>query len=265
MHPAGSEPSDETAGRIIAACGIAACRIDFLASGVQSLVWVVETREQRYALRIASPASPEPPSYESEFGIRQCLADLGGRVSRPVRTNRDVESEFPFDWSLDEFVDGSPDPAGQLTAAACRDLGRTLALLHRLPVEGYGPLENRRDRIVGQSMSFRDGIRSRLERPWPFSGESLDFHPIASVAPDLLGKIRPLEPEMLALEGRPSRMSVIHSDLHAGQLALSNGRLAALLDFGDALIGPPAWDIGSFAYFHGWEMSGQLRGDVCRA
>jgi aminoglycoside phosphotransferase (APT) family kinase protein len=59
------------------------------------------------------------------------------------------------------------------------------------------------------------------------------------------------------LDGRTGT-AVVHSDLHAGQLPLVEGRLAALLDFGDAVAGPPAWDIGSFAYFHGWALTAHV-------
>lgn len=57
--------------------------------------------------------------------------------------------------------------------------------------------------------------------------------------------------------------------MHGGQLLIAGGRLAALLDFGDAAIGPPAWDIASFAYFHGWRLAqavltGYTRGEELR-
>jgi len=45
---------------------------------------------------------------------------------------------------------------------------------------------------------------------------------------------------------------VSHTDLHEQKLLTHAGRLAALLDSGDASVGPAAWDVASFAYFHGW-------------
>lgn len=41
---------------------------------------------------------------------------------------------------------------------------------------------------------------------------------------------------------------------------MARGRLAALLDFGDASIGPPAWDVASLAFFHGWEVAALVAG-----
>jgi len=54
--------------------------------------------------------------------------------------------------------------------------------------------------------------------------------------------------------GRASR-----TDLHEGQLLVADGRLVGLLDFGDATVGPPWWDIASFAYFHGWCLAKEVR------
>jgi aminoglycoside phosphotransferase (APT) family kinase protein len=65
-----------------------------------------------------------------------------------------------------------------------------------------------------------------------------------------------LEPELWRLAELPS--ALCHTDLHGGQLRWQGGRLAALLDFGDAAIGPPAWDIASVAWFHGWSAAEEI-------
>ena len=258
MQPAGRPPSPETARQIVAACGIDPLAIHYLASGAESLVWEIRTASERFTLRIASPRPGESSSYESEFAIRRRLFDLGGRVPEPIRTNRDVETGLSLDWSLDRFVDG--EPGLSLPLQACRDLGTLLAKLHSLPVEGFGLLENRRDMLIGSRPDLRAGILSRLAHPWPFTGDSLEDHAIAPAAPDLVPTLRNLEPEILRVAEQPTAIAVLHSDLHAGQLLLSEGRLMALIDFGDAVAGPPGWDIASFAYFHGWELTEHLLG-----
>lgn len=209
--------------QIAAACGITPIEIGYLASGAESQVWGIGTASERFSLRIASPRPGESSSYESEFAIRQRLFDLEGRVSQPVCTNRDVETDLKFDWSLDHFVEGEPDERGLLPADACRDLGELLSTLHSLPVVGFGMLQNRRDRLVGSEQDLQAGILSRLERPWPFTGVALDRHPIASTAPDLVPRLRELETALLGLIERPTSIAVVHSDLHSGQLLLSEG------------------------------------------
>jgi aminoglycoside phosphotransferase (APT) family kinase protein len=43
--------------------------------------------------------------------------------------------------------------------------------------------------------------------------------------------------------------------LHEKQILITGGHLVGLLDFGDAAIGTPAWDVASFGYFHGWRLA----------
>lgn len=240
------------AWRILSACGISYQQIRYITAGATSEAWAITSSDGHLVLRIAAPRAGERSRYEAEFGIRQRLRALGGEVARPVATNRDVDAGVAVDWCLDEFVEGAA-AEGQLPHRACHDLGQTLAALHSLPAGGHGLLANRRDRLVGESATARDGILARLERPWPFTGASLEDHPIASEAHDLIELLEALRPALLALLDGDG--SVNHTDLHGGQLQVSDGRLAAILDFGDAVVAPPAWDIGSFGYFFGWDQA----------
>ncbi len=258
MRPAGDQPSprSEVAKKILRACGLDVVHLRPLPSGAQSSVWEARTRQRRFVLRISSPRPGEETRYEAEFAIRKALFAAGHRVSRPIMTNLDLDTGLEIDWCLDEFVDGRSPGTRQLPQQICGDIGEVLAALHSLPVEGHGFLQNRRDRLVGENRCLRDGLLSRLERPWPFTGEPIENHPIANEAPDLVEKLKDLKPSLLALLDLERHTAAIHTDLHNGQLPVSKGRLAALLDFGDAVAGPPAWDIGSFAYYHDWSQAG---------
>ena len=243
---------------IASACGIADPTITPLASGAQSDVWKIESRDERFALRIGQPRAGESNAYELDYGIRRRLVDLDAPVAAPVCTNRDVDAGVAAEWSLDSFVEGDSGTPGVLSRQVCRDLGATLAKLHRLPASGYGRMDNDRDRLNGDRLTPGEGLSSRLYRPWPFSGDQLADHPVANKIPELLTKLSDLEPELVAVVDPGGAPSVIHSDLHQGQFMHSRGRLTALLDFGEATAGPPAWDIGSFAYFHGWKRTQSL-------
>ncbi len=258
MYPAGGELSFEPVEKILAACGIVPSKIRHIGTGAQSQVWLVESATKRYTLRIGVARTGETNSYESEFAIRQQLVDIGGQVAKPLFTNRDIEASTSVAWSLDEYVVGQPERLDRLTPAMCREVGELLAKLHNLPVEGFGLLQNRRDQLVGRQFSLRNGICDRLDRPWPFTGAAIEEHPVAVERPDLVQKLRDIEPLLDALAENESGASVLHSDLHRGQLIFHERRLAALLDFGDATAGPRAWDIASFAYFHGWRLTGHL-------
>jgi len=70
-------------------------------------------------------------------------------------------------------------------------------------------------------------------------------------APELLNRVAPLEADLLALADAAPVIN--HSDLHREQFLFEGGQLSGLLDFGDAVAGPPGWDAASFASFWGWE------------
>lgn len=81
----------------------------------------------------------------------------------------------------------------------------------------------------------------------------LERHPLIGTAPELALPIARLRD---GLEGVIcGETALCHTDLHREQFRWQEGRLSALLDFGDAAIGPPAWDLASIAYFHGWEVA----------
>ena len=258
MSPAGREPSAEEALGIVTACGISAFAIRQIATGAQSQVWLIESEAGRCTLRIGYPRPGERTSYESEAAIRQQLAKLGAPVAQPYQTNRTIDAGTPRDWSLDGYVEGRPEKPERLAALAYRDVGALLSILHALPAKGYGLLQNRRDLLVGAWQSPQEGNLSRLDRPWPFTGAPLETHPIISERPEFFERLRALEPAILDLVEIGSRSSVLHTDLHPGQFLFHRGRLAALIDFGEATAGPPAWDVASFAYFYGWEAAREM-------
>ncbi|CAM4372561.1 aminoglycoside phosphotransferase family protein [Deinococcus marmoris] len=149
-------------------------------------------------------------------------------------------------FSLESFVAG--DDAGP-SREGWADLGRALGVLHVLPHAGFGVLVDRGGDFQGVASTPADGLRTRL-KAWPLNGGRLSAQPLIHHAPDLAPPLAALEPELGQVTETPS--ALCHTDLHAGQFRWQAGRLWALLDFGDAAIGPPAWDVASVAYFHGW-------------
>ncbi|MEZ5229773.1 MAG: aminoglycoside phosphotransferase family protein, partial [Acidimicrobiales bacterium] len=123
--------------------------------------------------------------------------------------------------------------------------------LHQLPATGWGPLENRTDRLHGTSTAPTAGIVERwFHAPiWPFDESELDTHPLATIAPDLLPTLAPLEREIVAAAIEP--FGVLHSDLHRQHLLHTGDKLTGMLDFGDAFIGSTAWDFALLHWYYG--------------
>jgi len=155
------------------------------------------------------------------------------------------------EWALDEFIEGHHLPRGMLGAEAARDLGRTLRVLHRIPVRGYGsPIVTESGALEGQSGDVLSGIDARFDAPLSAERKELRAHPLIAAAPEmedhLARVIRRIRREL-----EDQRVAICHTDLHERQLVIQGTRLAALLDFGEAAIGDPRWDLGSVFYFQG--------------
>ncbi|RJQ10983.1 MAG: hypothetical protein C4558_03880 [Dehalococcoidia bacterium] len=195
----------------------------------------------RYAIHLAlheaDPTAPIPESVACSATIGR--DPLGGRWS----------------WQVLALAAGEPLDPGRHPDAV-RDLGRLLALLHALPAEGRGLLDDRADAIHGRTTTPTEGILSRWGQQWPYDGRALLGHPIARHAPDLIGALGDLREPLLRYANPEVQTGLCHTDLYGPHALVRDGRLAALMDFGDAAIVPVAFDLASFAYYHaahrGW-------------
>ena len=81
----------------------------------------------------------------------------------------------------------------QLGEQACRDLGRTLAALHKLPATGFGPaVRLDHGRLVGNERSPVAGLLARFSHPLPPDRKALAANPAVQAIPDLRDPLWPL-------------------------------------------------------------------------
>ena len=229
-----------------------------LAEGGTSTAWSFLTDSDHYVLRIAHPNPGKVPRYEADKGIRQQLRHLDRRVAEPIATNRSHPIDTIYsDWIIDKYVAGQIGIRGRLPTKVCRDLGEILIALHQLPCRGYGRLRNSDEQLIGSEGNVRAGIKSRFQDPWPFDNSLLETHHIVTMAPDLVDGLQKRR-ETLLKQLDQTECVVLQSDLHEGQIRFSDSGIEAVIDFGEAMVGWPAWDIASFAYFHGWHQTSLL-------
>lgn len=225
-----------------------------LTSGVSCEAWRVESDRGPLVVRIERADRPtaeaDAPRFEAQAAILRRLAE--GDTSLAVPRNLGTGAEGGRGWSVDTLAPGEPvrELDGPSVGAAA-ELGRLLRALHALPVEGFGMLEDRRELLRGTAASFVEGVLARYAEAWPYSGTPLVAHPVARVAPHLLGAIGELR-EQLERYAEASAVAVLHGDLHGGHVFVEDGRLAGVIDFGSAWAGPPAFDLASVAVFMGW-------------
>lgn len=224
--------------------GLPAADTQFLAAGATCRAYGAGN----VVVRLSGPHPGQQIRFKADALLRLKLLEAGVPVARPI-----THGVLPTGraYSVDTFVAGEPVGGASLSPAACRDIGRALAGLHRLPCSGFGLLQDRSDAFMGLADDPVAGLQTRLQDAWPFGLSSLEAHPLVLAAPDLAASLERHQADLQAVIHTDA--VICHTDLHGGQFRLHAGRLSGLLDFGDAAIGPPAWDLASFACFHGWE------------
>lgn len=258
-----SMPDAPTVARmVVAATGESPGDLRIVGQGVTAVAWRAETDHGSYCVLVALPIEtyaeryPDArPQFEARSAVQAALRARDPRCPEPLATN--LTPGVPgglagiawmvSSWETGSFLDGPmPD-------AVARDLGEVVAQLHKVPSSGYGMLADTGDAIRGTVSDPGEAFTSRWgAETWPFNGLPLSTHPIVRAAPRLVMPAAALREQLLAYAEVPAR-AVCHTDLNRSNYLVEDGRLTALIDFGDAAIEPPALDIASFAFNEGWE------------
>lgn len=239
-----------------------------LGRGMTCVAWAVEAGRHEVAVVVEIPREgrdavhqEDPANLAARHAIHVALreADPNAPVPEPIACSATVQRDplgGRWSWQVLALATGEELDATRHPEAV-RDLGHLLATLHALPVEGRGLLENRADAIRGRATTPTEGIESRWGQQWPFDGRPLLAHPIARHAPDLIAPLGDLREPLLRYGDPSAQVGVCHTDLFGAHALVRDGRLTAVMDFGDAAIVPVAFDLASFAYYHaahrGWD------------
>lgn len=250
-------PDAQTVARIAKlAAGVEPRGARPIGDGGSTIAWRVESDGNAVIVLVQNPGDVPPPRYAAQLALLDRLHPLDQRVPRPFGTSHDEDLagivSTDLQWAVVGEIAGEPGEAEDLTPAGARDLGELLAKLHSIECAGYGWPEDRRDALRGEASDMAAGLLQRWPAPWPFDGSAVISHPVTRQAPHLLEDLAKLREPLLGFTGVDLAVP-LHCDLNAGNLLLLDGRLSGVIDFGDLFIGPPALDIASFAYFHGWE------------
>lgn len=160
-------------------------------------------------------------------------------IPAPVRTGR-AGPGYPWPWSITPWFDGVVAAETTLAdpAREARRLGAFMSALH-VTAPSEAP-----------SNPFRDGfVGDRTER----FDEALDR--VAGVLDDLVpsGAVlaRDRWTELTATERFTGPPAWVAGDVHAANIIVSDGRISAVIDFGDLCAGDPAVDLAV-----GWMLFG---------
>jgi len=221
----------ELARAVFAMCGHHG-PITALAEGASSAAWLGAFGDQEWVVRVPRGNSGRPrPDYASESLLNRALREAGAPA-----TEVEVIEVDGVACSLAPRVAGAPIQPDQWTDEFVTDVAAALAATHSIPTAPH---------------TLPDAVaRFHLARIWPLDDTSLDDHPVTSRLPEVLDWVRSQEPRIREEAARTA--TVVHTDLHWDHLLRGDdGRLAGVLDYGDAFAGPPAWDLACLRYYHG--------------
>ena len=166
---------------------------------------------------------------------------LPGLVPVPARTGV-AGSGYPWPWSVVPWIPGRDAVETPLPFSAAATLGRTLRRLHQ-----PGPPDAPRNPFRGIPLSSREpSVEPRLDR--------IDFSEIG-VHPEA---VKSLWHQALAVPVDTDDVW-IHGDLHPRNIIVDNGKLSAIVDWGDVCVGDPATDLGAAWLLFGPDGQSELR------
>ena len=147
---------------------------------------------------------------------------------------------------------------GRLTAETLQEVGRLLGICHTMRGAGFGPVEVTGDpldpiMVRGRYASWREFLESIL-------GEIGELIRVGLLSVEIGDSVRrhaaSIEPSPLArAEG-----VLLHGDLKTDHLLAMDGELTGVIDWGDASIGDPAWDLARASMMRPGEFEPLLAG-----
>lgn len=187
----------------------------------------LDTERGRFALKVAA---------ESELAAERWGLDQAGRADVPVPR---VAAAEPLPEGrgvlITEWLDGRTAVAETDTEALI-EAGRALRRFHRVTGQGYGRVDVASGAARGRHESwaaFIDGILVGIS--------DLVRHGVISAA--VAHRVRAAVADHRDMISYRGEGVLLHCDLKPAHLFVADGRLAAIIDWGDTSYGDPRWDL----------------------
>lgn len=224
-------PSELTPGEVAVACaryGLAdVVRADPLGAGSSGSPKMVLTRADRTRLLLKrrAPGHDDLSLVRFTHDIQHALARHAYPVA-PLRHTLDGESMLTVDGRIYELFDFVEGRAYDRSIPATADAGRGLGFFHKILAKHLP-----RQRPARAIYHDTDLVRAQLD-----ALADTGSHSLKSLYEDAAARVAEL-----GLEQWPRQ--IIHGDWHPGNMLFRKGKVAAVLDYDAATMGPRAVDI----------------------
>jgi aminoglycoside phosphotransferase (APT) family kinase protein len=160
-----------------------------------------------------------------QIWLPRLAAQLTLPVPAPVRVGLPT-ADYPWHWSVVPWLDGVSADSAALESGDAVTLGRFLKSLHVAP-PAEAPANPFRDITLARRAEADEARLERLSR-------------VTGLPPD----VRRIWEDAVS-DPMDSSRTCIHGDLHPFNVIVREGRLAAIIDWGDLTAGDPATDLAS--------------------
>lgn len=192
---------------------------------------------QNMLIRMPSSLDYAPQVEKEQKWLPQLAAALPLKIPKPIAMGH-PEFTYPCKWSIYEWIDGKPariEEIDNLVEFAI-DLGNFLKALHKIETLG-GPEPGIHSFYRGGSLAVYD---EQTRKAISIIKNTTDTSQLIQIWEKAL---------MSQWEKKPV---FVHGDISAGNLLTKNGKLHAVIDFGQLSIGDPACDLAiAWTFFHG--------------
>lgn len=184
-------------------------------------------------IRMPSAEAYEPQVEKEHFWLPKLAPLLPFEIPQPIALGMPGEG-YPWKWSIRQWIEGNPASGATKIdlVAFAKDLAQFLRALHSIDAKD-GPLSGFHSFYRGSPLSHYDAeTRKAIE-----------------TLKDRINTQRAIKIWEKALASRWERPNVwIHGDLSPGNLLIRNGRLSAVIDFGQMAVCDLSID---WTFFHG--------------
>lgn len=214
-------------------------RVERVLQGASTYVYRADTAHGVYFLRYL----PEPVSFAAEALAHRLLLKKGVLVPRVLAFEHRNEAAG-LSLMITEAVSGS-SIKDRWPGQALRDIlhaaGRQLALLHQLPVEGFGWIDRSRwDKLCGEKASFSSYFDEYLTEDL----EALHRYPFTLAQRSYLAESLSQARSLL----RPDHAVLVHGDFDITHIFHEGGQYTGMIDLGEIRGCLPHFDLGTFLY-----------------
>lgn len=179
-------------------------------------------------VRLPSAVEYAPQVQQEQFWLPKLTPHLPLEVPEPIALGK-PGFDYPWDWSIYRWIEGEPTSSGHINdlPAFAKDLAHFLNALQRIDATG------------GQHPSAQNFYRGG-----PLRVYDAQIRQAINILKDKIDTTTALNLWESALRTNWQGTPVwVHGDISAGNLLVRDGKLAAVIDFGQLAVGDPACDL----------------------